>query len=459
MGSAVVGVLVGGGAVYGGLLARGGPPTPSPAVAPASPAEVTTVPIPVPVPMGTRIADAASLVRETVVSLEVGDEVGTGVVVDPSGVVLTNAWVVARALGSAPLPIRARMADERRFDANLLVADVGEDLAVVRLVTGDETLRFPAARFGASSDLVLGEELFAFSNPTGLPHSLMRALVAARERTGVFERVRAPVLQLDTSSSLGGYGGPLFDLRGTLVGLVTVDRVHAQGIAFALPSDHVQGFLRGVVDPALARSGTLGLSIAGEAAIPPQVAALGYRAGLVIEAVHPGGPAEAAGLRPGDVIVELRDRRLDVVPGSSPAAWAETLQTTVRAMYAGEILRVAIVRDAAVITVDVRVAAASETDQIFIDAQELLGLRLEPGAAVPTLAGVVAGSSVQAYGRALRGARIVRWMETPVVSLEEFGKHLATLRRFRTVRGPGSTVVLGVEDAGGRTLELPLQVR
>lgn len=459
MGSAVVGVLVGGGAVYGGLVARDGTATAEEAAPSAEPrAEATPLPIPVPVPMGTQIADAAALVRDTVVSLEVGEEVGTGVVVDPAGVVLTNAWVVARALGPSPLPIRARMADDRRFDATLLVADAGEDVAVVRLATGDATTRFSAARFGSSSELVLGQELFAFSNPTGLPHSLMRALVAARERTGVLDRVRAPVLQLDTSSSLGGFGGPLFDLRGTLVGLVTVDRVHAQGIAFALPGDHVQGFLRGVVDPALARSGTLGIAIDRTATLPRAVAELGYRAGLVIEAVHPGGPAQAAGLRPGDVIVELRGKRWEVVAGSGTDEWSEALQSTVRAMYAGEILRVGIVRDQEVLAVDVPVAAVSQVDQVFIDAQELLGLWLERGAEVPTIAGVVAGSSLQPYERALRGARIVRWMQTPVATVEELGQHLAALRRFRTGSGPGSTVVIGAVDEGGRAMDLPIPV-
>src|SRR5690606_5161907 len=121
----------------------------------------------------------------------------------------------------------------------------------------------------------------------------------------------------------------------------------------------------------------MGVTLNLERGFDPRVEAMGYGAGLVLEEVHPGLPAEKAGLRPSDVVVELRGKRLDGLAGNStPRELASYLQKTVRSMFSGERLAVTIVRDGEVIEIPVEIGSASERDQAYIDAEELLGLEL-----------------------------------------------------------------------------------
>ena len=100
----------------------------------------------------------------------------------------------------------------------------------------------------------VGQEVFAIGNPFGLTHTLSRGIVSAVDRTDVLPNRTVPVIQLDAAINIGNSGGPLFDLAGDLVGIVTAHllgdnpRSRAEGIAFALPMDHVRAFLRAVTE-------------------------------------------------------------------------------------------------------------------------------------------------------------------------------------------------------------------
>lgn len=435
MGTAVAGVLVGGLAVYAGSLHR---PERSLSAEAGSAAQTPA------------FADVAAAARSSVVSLEVGDEVGTGVIIDARGLVITNAWVVAAALPvEARIPVRARVFGRAWQEASVVLVDIVEDLAVVRLPEIADASGYPVAAWGSSANLRLGEGLLAFSNPTGLPYSLMRAVVAAPMRRDAVDTVPGPLIQLDASNSLGGYGGPLFDEGGTLVGLVTVGRVHAQGVAFAIPSDHVQAFLGAASDATAGRAGSLGVPLDPR---PVASADRADRGPLVGIRVREGAAASREHeLHAGDVIVALDGEPLDT--GS-----AGRLDERIAAHYPGEEVLVSVLRNGKTLELKIRLVARSEREQTELDAATLLGITLDGSSPVPIISGVSRGTGFERYENALAGTRIAAWNGTAVEHWDDLAARLWELRgRVRGGSGP-ATVTLGILDGSGHGLELPLRV-
>lgn len=344
MGAAVSGVLIGGTAVSLGVQQR--PATVS--VVPSDPRGAHEPVARTGEPMARvaepSLADVIEATRASVVDLETPRGVGAGVIVDPSGIVVTHAYLIGDARLGARVQVQARLWDDRRVPARVSVVYALDDLAVLVLeATPGET--YTAARIGSSDAMRVGDEVFAFGNPLRLGHSVTRGIVAARDRVDVLRNPHTPALQLDLSVHLGHAGGPLFNRMGELVGIVTMGRATAGGIAFAVPIDHVRGFLEAVGDPEGARASSLGIELDLGARIDASVRGLGYGAGLRIGAVREGEPAQAAGLRAGDVIVALRGKRLDGVAGHEhPGMLAGHLRSTVQSMFAGERLRITVVR-------------------------------------------------------------------------------------------------------------------
>jgi S1-C subfamily serine protease len=475
-----MGVLIGGAAVYMGLTpseSRLGAAT-SRGVAPREEAtqRERTAALPAmdayAVDEVPQLVDAVALTRDSVVNLQTAAGLGAGVIVDERGIIVTNFHVIADALGSpslelfgsnpegGPARVIARFENQREVPATILVADREEDLAVLRLEPEQDGERFAAAQLGRSSELRVGQDVFAVGNPFGLPHTVSRGIVSALDRTGILEPRELPVIQLDASINIGNSGGPLFNLDGALVGIVTARRQHAQGIAFALPIDHVRGFLRAVSEPSMRRSGMMGVTLKLEGGFDPRAKALGYGAGLVLEEVHPGHPADEAGLRSGDVVVELRGKRLDGLKGTAtPRELASHLQKTVRSMFSGEQLAVTVVRDGKVREIAVEIGVASERDQALIDAEELLGLELRRNSERPVVENVRSGP-LRGFSRFVQGAAITRLMGNDVETLDELGKVLGEIRELTRKHGASLTVPLGLVDAQGRSLpELPLLVQ
>ncbi|MCY1006407.1 trypsin-like peptidase domain-containing protein [Nannocystis pusilla] len=264
-GAAVLGVLLGGVAVLVGIQTA--PPAPVPVDSPAPSVPVPALP-PVAPPAvcdcpevrgdgGPSLVEAVERTRDAVVTLSGTDALGAGVLVDETGLVLTNYHVVAgqirdpkqRVLGGVTdasalaQPIRARFVDGRELPAELLVADRDRDIALLRLRPADSAERFAFATRGRSHELRVGESVFAVGNPLGLEHSVAQGIVAAIGRTGLLRSRQTPLLQLDAAINLGNSGGPIFNLRGQLVGITTATLERAQGIAFAIPIDHIAALL------------------------------------------------------------------------------------------------------------------------------------------------------------------------------------------------------------------------
>ena len=233
---------------------------------------------------------------------------GSGTILSPDGIVLTNNHVVEGAAS-----IELALTDSRRFAARVLGRDPDTDIAVLRADTSD---RLPAARLGNSKKLKAGQIAIAIGNPLGFESTVTAGIIRAvgRSLRAQNGRLIGDVIQTDAALNPGNSGGPLVNSRAEVIGVNTAVILGAQGICFSVAANTAQHVLTQVLQHGRVRRARLG--IAGDQVALPQ--RLKARTGLtqdsavrVVE-VQPGSPAQSGGLEPGDVIVAL-DK--DVVTG------------------------------------------------------------------------------------------------------------------------------------------------
>jgi serine protease Do len=229
---------------------------------------------------------------------------GSGLIIDPSGIVVTNAHVIE---GASRILVVLR--DGRELEADVLGADRDADLAVLKVAERG----LPATPLGRSADLLMGETVIAIGNPFGLSNTVTTGVLSARGRTvpGDAGNVRfSDFLQTDASINPGNSGGPLVNLAGQVIGVNTAIIQGASGIGFAIPADRAQR----VVDDLL-RYGELqplwtGLRLE---TIDPELArreGLPVARGAYVVRVFEGSPAARAGVKEGDLLVAIDGRPL-----------------------------------------------------------------------------------------------------------------------------------------------------
>lgn len=219
---------------------------------------------------------------------------GSGVVVHPTGYVVTNYHVVQ---GSER--IRVSFDDrEQRFEAQLVSFVPSEDLALLK-IEGSEGQSFPTVRLGTSSDLFPGERVVAIGNPLGQTHTVSQGIIS-----GLHRNVKIPerglsfgdLIQTDASINFGNSGGPLLNIRGELIGINTAVDREAENIGFAIPVDRVREVLTDILLP-MARKTWLGFDVRADDE-------------LVVDRVWAGGPAAQAGICEGDRLQSMEGTRL-----------------------------------------------------------------------------------------------------------------------------------------------------
>ncbi len=226
---------------------------------------------------------------------------GSGFLIDARGRVLTNNHVVEGAT-----TIRVKLEDGRVFEAKVLGRDPLTDVALVQLQGVQGSL--PFVELGDSDGARVGDWVVAIGNPFGLASSVSAGIVSAKARdirAGPYD----DFLQTDAAINPGNSGGPLFDLSGKVIGINTAIVGGGSGIGFALPSNMARALLP-QLEHGEVRRGWLGVAVQD---LTPELArALGIegRTGAVVADVTEGTPAQRAGLKPDDVIVELDGRPL-----------------------------------------------------------------------------------------------------------------------------------------------------
>jgi len=225
---------------------------------------------------------------------------GSGVIIDASGVVLTNAHVVSGADS-----ITAHDADGTIWPATILGLDADLDLAVLRL---DDADGLPAIQRGDGADVWLGETVLAIGNPLGLGLTVSTGVVSSVRReieiqSGLFQAY----IQTDAAINPGNSGGALVNLDGELIGINTAIHAGAEGIGFAIPVDRAWKVARDLIAHGSVRAPWLGMDLADISTYRLRGTALEEGA-VLVKWVYPGGPAEASGLAQGDLVYWVDQR-------------------------------------------------------------------------------------------------------------------------------------------------------
>ena len=220
---------------------------------------------------------------------------GSGVIIDRRGYVLTNHHVVRGADG-----VTVRLSSKQEFRGRIVGTDTKTDLAVIRF---EPTAAPTVATLGDSDALRVGEWAIAIGNPFGLDQTVTVGVVSATGRSDVGIATYENFIQTDASINPGNSGGPLVNLRGEVIGINTAIVATGQGIGFAIPVNMVKRVLAQLIDRGKVTRGWLGIAM--EPLTPELVQSLGLAdaRGALVTRVERGGPAAAAGLQPSDVVV------------------------------------------------------------------------------------------------------------------------------------------------------------
>ncbi len=292
----VVPLLIGTGVIAGRLLIPGDPDAP---VAAAESSDGSDVPASVPLPDAGEepVAAVARALLPSVVQLETETGLGSGVIYDADGLILTAAHVVD---GSNDVTVR--LSDGRSLDGRVVGADANSDIAVVRV----EEEGLPAAHLAIGVDLQVGQLAIAIGSPFGLDSTVTSGIISAIDRSVIRpDGTVANMIQTDASINPGNSGGALVDRQGRVVGINDAIRTQSggnEGVGFAVPIDQASWVAEQLV--------------AGNPVIPAFLGVSGTddtagRAGALITSVEGGSAADDAGIEEGDLITLVDDSPIE----------------------------------------------------------------------------------------------------------------------------------------------------
>jgi len=253
---------------------------------------------------------------------------GSGVIIEKSGLILTNNHVVKDAD-----EITVKFANKQEVKGKVVGTDAKTDLAVIR-VSAKEDL--PVATLGNSDTLQVGEWAIAIGNPFGLDHTLTVGVISATGRSEVGIAAYENFIQTDASINPGNSGGPLLNVRGEVIGINTAIVASGQGIGFAIPVNMARKVMEDLVKRGKVTRGWLGIGI--QPLTPELAKSFGVRAdeGILVNQIMPKSPAEAAGLKVGDLILSLDGK---------PIKDARQMQRLVAEAEIGKTIEVVVLRD------------------------------------------------------------------------------------------------------------------
>jgi serine protease Do len=291
---------------------------------------------------------------------------GTGMLIDDKGNILTNNHVVAGAT-----EINVLLADGTTYPAKLVGTDPKTDLAVIRIET-DEKL--PAVTFGDSDRMEVGDWVVAIGHPRGLDETVTQGIISAKHRRGVLDPTSyQDYLQTDAAINPGNSGGPLLNLSGQVVGVnaaIASESGGFEGIGFAIPSNMAVHVARALIDHGKVIRGWLGVSIRDLTPEISQIHETQGQKGSPDCRCGPRSPADIAGLKKEDLVVKFQDQTIEDAAG---------LQRLVGDTPVGDTANLTVKRDGK--TVDLTVTIGSLDDavrRIAASLEDRLGAVVRP---------------------------------------------------------------------------------
>ena len=276
---------------------------------------------------------------------------GSGVIVDERGYILTNNHVVTDAK-----EITVYLDDESEHKAELIGTDPKTDLAVIKIDAKDLVV----GRLGDSDVLEVGEWVLAFGAPFGLAHSVSAGIVSAKGRSqvGVIRHAFSyeNFIQTDAAINRGNSGGPLVNMKGEVIGInaaIVTGSGGYQGVGFAIPSNLCRKVLNDIIKYKKVVRGFLGVQIRDLSNKDVEDLKLDVKEGVYVETVYPDTPADKAGLKKGDVIVAFNDTQ---------TAKMKQLRSMVAAHAVGKAATLKVLRDAKEVTLEVTIAEQPDTE-------------------------------------------------------------------------------------------------
>jgi serine protease Do len=370
---------------------------------------------------------------------------GSGVIISPSGEILTNYHVIA-SMGGGDNTLEVKTSDLKTYKATVLGKDKELDIALIKI----DAAHLPYAKLGESDSLRIGEWVVAIGNPFGLEHTVTQGIISAKGRkldTGV-----SSFLQTDAAINRGNSGGPLLNLKGEVIGINTAINPAGQNIGFAVPISMVNRILKDLRSGKPVSRGYLGVT-------PTDLDqayqdALGAMQGVVVSAVEKGQAADKAGIQRLDVITAVEGQ---------PVRSQDELVAAVSSRRAGDTVKLTVLRDGKTLTLTATLgdrkaieeqrrreageepedetAAKPQGDQKSLNLEKTYGFTVEPMDVKHRLKGVVVTSVDPRSPAADRG------MAAGMVIIEVGRQSVNNLGEFNTQ----------VKKAGGRTLLLFIQ--
>ena len=362
---------------------------------------------------------------------------GSGFIVSPDGIILTNAHVVANAD-----EVMVRLTDHREFKAKVLGTDKRTDVAVLKVDAKD----LPTVRIGSSEKARVGEWVVAIGAPFGLDNTVTSGIVSAKGRSLPGDSY-VPFIQTDAAVNPGNSGGPLFNLQGEVIGInsqIFSRNGGFQGLAFAVPIDVAMNVEQQIVKTGHAQHGRLGVTIQEVNQQLAENFGLKQPTGALVSSVQKGSPGEKAGLQPGDVILKFNGK---------PINRSGELPPLVASLTPGSTVTLEVWRDGKSKEVRTAIAALDDEKQVVAKnddgaaAKGKLGVAVRPltsdekkqvdvpnGVVVENVGGAAAKAGLQ------RGDVIISVNSTPVNSPEQ-------LRQVIDKAGKTVALLIQREDA------------
>lgn len=352
---------------------------------------------------------------------------GSGFIVSADGLIMTNSHVVKEAQ-----EIHVRLPDGRELEAKLIGLDPNTDVAVIKI----DATNLPYLTFGKSTNIEVGQWAIAVGNPLGLQESLTVGVVSAKGRANLDVADLEDFIQTDAAINRGNSGGPLLNIEGEVIGINTAIASNTggyMGIGFAIPSDMAKHIMNELVSKGSVTRGFLGVVLQPVDYDLAMVFGLDRVEGALVAEVQENSPAEKAGLKRGDIILEHDGIRVESVA---------SLRNAISLSGPGQPVLLKVLREGKTLPISVNIGEHAQSSEGSREGKSTLGIKVEtlPSGQSGVIVTHVDPYSIAAMAGVKKETVILEVNKQKIHSSEQFYKIVSTLPK-------GSRLLLFVRQA------------